>query len=225
MTETGTLVYDPVHRVSHKQEVATKRTMSSLGVGHLARLIGSKHLAGKTLRGAKRALADLSEDPHQWTRLGKGQANSKQVHRLYGLLENIQQATSDDDLAEFLNQVESRMVKTKTRDWTAIVKVNPRVTSPHLRNIRAQGTAISQPAWGPHITVVRGEAPSRGFGQHWGAGDGSTIEFEITSEPRKNKKGHWWLDITSPTLEKIRTDLGLNPNPRIPFHLTIGKEQ
>lgn len=224
MVETGTLVYDPVHRVPHKQEVATKRTLAPGGLGHLARLIGNKHLVGKTLKNAKKTLAALSEDPHMWTRLGKGQANSKQVHRLYGLLEEMSEATGDTELDEYLEEVERRMVKTKTRPWTAIVKVNPRVTSPHLRNIRAQGIAISQPAWGPHITVVRGEAPPMDYKLIWDLHDGETIEFETLGEPRKNKNGHWWLDIKSERLDEIRKELGL-PAPRIPFHLTIGKEQ
>jgi hypothetical protein len=239
MIVQGTIVYDPVHRVSGKQETATRRTWAQTGIGHLARLLPSPQLGGKTLKQAKIQLQAVSEDPYVWTRLGKDQAGAKAVAGLYELLAQIQADTADTDLKTFLTEVENRLSKTESRPWTAIIKVDPNVVNAYLKDLRSQGIAISQPAWGPHVTFVRGERPPNtwGFDRHdgppkWNLFNGLSITIELDPALQSNAKGHYWLNIVSSKIEGTETDLrglryalGLTVAPRIPLHLTIGKAQ
>jgi len=76
------------------------------------------------------------------------------------------------------------------------------------------------PAWGAHISILRGETPA--FPEYWGADAGKRLAFEYSGELRSNGK-HYWLDIVSPEIADIRDRLGLGRKPRFSnFHLTIG---
>ena len=242
MKTTGTIVYDPVHRVPAKQETATRRTYAQTGIGHLARLLPHKGLEGNLFKASRTELERVCSDPHFWTRLGKGQAQTNDVNTLYTRLEALQKATDDSELAKFLLDVESKMVKTEVRPWTAIIKVDPQVTASYLKNLRSQGVAVSHPAWGPHVTWVRGEEPSKEGKSFWGLAP-ETVGIELDDKLCSNRNGHYWLNVTAVTwqekvinfsgseyyrntnIQNLRKDLGLSENPKVPLHLTIGKRQ
>jgi len=88
---------------------------------------------------------------------------------------------------------------------------------------------IHQPAWGAHISVVRGEQPRPQYLPAWNKLHGETVEFEyepipILSNPahRKNKDGDfWYIHAFCPTFDQIRDELGLRTFHR--FHMTVGR--
>jgi hypothetical protein len=239
MKTTGTIVYDPVHRVPGKQEIAYKRTAAQDMIGHLARLLPHKALGGQTFKQSRAALEAFISDPHYWTRLGKDQAPPAAVKSFYALVEQVRTTTDDALLTQDLAALESKMIKTEIRPWTAIIKVDPQATAGVLKQLRSQGIKISQPAWGPHITWVRGERPPNQWGHNtydgppkWNLFNGRSVALELDPVIQSNAKGHYWLNIIDSKIESIETDLrwlryslGLNPDPKIPLHLTIGKLQ
>ncbi len=82
--------------------------------------------------------------------------------------------------------------------------------------------------WGPHISVIKGELPTRNK-TIWGEAFYRPLEFyysveiktdELEIAGRRNKSAHAWLDVWSEDLAKIREVFGVGP--RNTFHLTLG---
>jgi len=86
--------------------------------------------------------------------------------------------------------------------------------------------SLKVPAWGCHISVLRGERPRTGA-RLWKGDEGRVITFEYDPEPWYNDE-YIWLDIVCPELEEIRTRFGLSPK-RHPWggqyrpHLTVAR--
>lgn len=80
---------------------------------------------------------------------------------------------------------------------------------------------VNKSVWGPHISLVRGEVPTNK--KFWKKYDGKRIWFEYTSMVGTNGC-HYWLPVFSQEFIDIRLELGLPPEPRAPFHLTIGRD-
>ena len=87
--------------------------------------------------------------------------------------------------------------------------------TPHLAYVKPE---VVRPNWGPHITFIRREQTNSRL---WGKGEGQEIEFTFNPDLKTNGR-HWWLQVTCPKLLEIRQALGLNPNPRVPLHMTVG---
>ena len=215
MKITGLIDYDPVHRVPPKKEYAIKRTAAMTAIGLVTQCI--PYAKGKTLKHCKRQLELFSSDPHCWIRKGKERTSIKDVDRLYSLLEELRYDTA---VNEFLSGINSRLCRTETKPWTAIVRVDRKVIKPHLLALAEQKITISPSAWGPHITWVKAECPRNT--ENWGLYQDLPITLELDPELRTNGT-YYWLDIKSPELSAFRTQLGLRPFPRVPLHLTIGK--
>ncbi len=108
--------------------------------------------------------------------------------------------------------------------WSRDIEINKRWP------VKVLDSRLHLSAWGPHISVTRGEAPPNP--KLWGKYENEKIEF--TYDPRYlNTNGrHYWIRAVSPRLEEIRRELGLTPQPTYydrsgklrvnPFHLTIG---
>jgi hypothetical protein len=77
-----------------------------------------------------------------------------------------------------------------------------------------------KPLAGCHISVVRGENPSKAGKELWDTLVGRRIEFSYAPDVQTNGK-HWWVLVECPKIYEIRKELGLNPKPRYPLHLTI----
>lgn len=86
----------------------------------------------------------------------------------------------------------------------------------------------------PHITVVAAKhEPARDL-RKWKNWDGKEVTFQYSSTIYSNRdvltsediaKGHgryFWLVVECPAAAKIREELGLKPNLKWPYHLTIG---
>lgn len=79
---------------------------------------------------------------------------------------------------------------------------------------------LQRPAWDTHVTIVRNEEPSNK--ELWGKYDGLEVEFDYV--PIVNKTGpHYYFNMPdNDFFIKIRTELGLDPNPFFPWHMSFG---
>ncbi len=79
---------------------------------------------------------------------------------------------------------------------------------------------IQTPAWGTHISLIRGEEPPNK--EMWGAYEGLEIEFEYDIELFGNDV-YFWLNARCDKLLDIREELGLPRKPLLDLHVTIGR--
>lgn len=80
---------------------------------------------------------------------------------------------------------------------------------------------LQLPAHGAHITVNAGKYDTPPNLKAWKAYQGERVEF--TYEPNvKHAAEYFWLPVECQRLKDIRAELGLNPEPYCPLHLTIG---
>jgi hypothetical protein len=73
--------------------------------------------------------------------------------------------------------------------------------------------------WGPHISFIKGEEPTRNR-TIWGMAYPRPVEFFYSNIVRMDNKKHAWLDVWSNDLRHIRSVFGLRDKNT--FHLTIG---
>jgi hypothetical protein len=102
-------------------------------------------------------------------------------------------------------------------DYSRGLGGNKKITEPRL----ALMGDVVQPAWGCHISLLRGEKPNRNVGQ-WGRLMGSQIHFDQQDQNVYYNNEYFWIRVQSPEFMKIREYFGLNA-PRLPFHLTIAR--
>lgn len=103
-----------------------------------------------------------------------------------------------------------------------ILQVERSIIQSKVLELRSAGINISGSAWGPHISVVRGETCEEAI---WKSRllEGQSIEFTLETNIRQNKQGYYWYNCASVQLEDLRIQLGLSPRPSPPFHLTLGR--
>jgi len=78
--------------------------------------------------------------------------------------------------------------------------------------------------FGSHVSIVKGpkdEPPDKTL---WKSRHGDIIEFEYNNTIL-NDSTHWWIWARSPVFGEIRKELGLNPVPKVKFHLTVGRSK
>jgi hypothetical protein len=115
---------------------------------------------------------------------------------------------ADDDIARY------------ARYW-----VNKHVLNP----LALPGKSLCHPAWGAHVSIVRGEKPPPGTEHLWREHEGKRIEFEYSNEaiqtgqdPTKPRPDHFWfLPIRCDLALGIRKDFGLYTSYTL--HMTIGR--
>jgi hypothetical protein len=74
----------------------------------------------------------------------------------------------------------------------------------------------------PHITVVAAKHAPAKNAANWKKYDGQVVEFKYyTTIYTDHKKQYFWLVVESPDIAKIRKSLGLPPELKWPYHLTI----
>jgi len=83
------------------------------------------------------------------------------------------------------------------------------------------GIVLQRPAWGSHVSIVRGEAPPCNT-EAWKRHDGQSIELEFDPSIRTNG-AHWWLKVTCDSMLDIREELGLSRTHDFSLHLTLGR--
>jgi hypothetical protein len=129
----------------------------------------------------------------------------------------------------------------QSKDWLKSAKLSPNVNVSWP--ITQKGIKTVGSAWGPHISVIRGDrdfssSASQGVRKRnvmpiWGKYENKKIWFEFNPEYLNTNGKHWWIRVKSLELEEIREELGLTPQPTYydrrlgawrvnPFHITIG---
>ncbi len=104
--------------------------------------------------------------------------------------------------------------------WWMKLDVPPSIVQYYQYWIRRElGIHLNTPIWKAHVTVVRGEEPRRPV--FWKRYQNELVEFEYSPE-FKISETYAWLTVKSERLSEIRAQLGLRPEPRVPFHITIG---
>jgi len=137
----------------------------------------------------------------------------------------------DDGLTSYYRSILNRELSydISSADWLNKAKLNPNLSESWM--ITQKGVKLTRSAWGSHISVLRGEKPDDG--RLWKKHERKKIWFEYDPRYLNTNGKHWWVRIKSPQLEKIRTEMGLTPQPTFyhrdsretrvnPFHLTIG---
>ena len=83
------------------------------------------------------------------------------------------------------------------------------------------------PKAGAHISVVRGgdiDPVDPSFREAaWGQYQGKEYEFQYDPTTISFNGEFFWINTICPELSEIRVSLGLSPQPRYDYHLTIGK--
>ena len=107
------------------------------------------------------------------------------------------------------------------RPWWAIVRV-PRNIVEYYRHWVLWQTKekITTSLWGAHISVVRGEEIPHL--EQWNKFPNQRVT--IVYGNLQSNGLYYWLDVSSPELVTIRRKLGLPPEPKHGFHLTVGKK-
>ncbi len=94
---------------------------------------------------------------------------------------------------------------------------------------------LQKPAWGGHISIVRGEYIRERFQPLWKKRAGQKIEFEYSHNVRftgdttggDRPDTFWFVDVWCPTFNDIRKELGLDwkypDGPLFKFHITVGR--
>lgn len=81
---------------------------------------------------------------------------------------------------------------------------------------------LQRPAWGSHVSVVRGEEPAKETGRRaFEALNGLEVLWYYETVIRENDE-YVWLDAVFPLGLTIRELMGLDEEPEFGFHLTLG---
>ena len=81
---------------------------------------------------------------------------------------------------------------------------------------------VQRPAWGAHISVVRGEETTIENWEYFkNIYNNKEIEFNHELVPKTNGN-HWWLKIDCSELYELRTNMGYSKDAKWSFHLTLG---
>ena len=105
--------------------------------------------------------------------------------------------------------------------WWAIVSTEDDIAEYYTWFLKKRtGLIMQKPAWGSHISIIRGEEPLDKT--LWRKYHSHEICFDIDTSVRTNGT-HWWLKVHSPKFEHIRTELGLPKDTHYNMHLTLGK--
>lgn len=111
-------------------------------------------------------------------------------------------------------------MKRKTA-WWAVVETDDEITRYFRWWVKKEfWIDLNKPAWGAHVSIIRGEKPEPDLMHLWKKYDRTEVEFEYEHSVYQNK--HFWLvDVKCPFLINIRKELNRPCNWNL--HLTIGR--
>ncbi|MDB4278602.1 hypothetical protein N9917_03235 [Deltaproteobacteria bacterium] len=78
------------------------------------------------------------------------------------------------------------------------------------------------PAWGPHISVCRGERIDKSKRSLWKSLRNRELEFTYDPDLRSNGE-YFWHQVQCEELLDLREQLGLRREPKQRLHLTVGR--
>lgn len=87
---------------------------------------------------------------------------------------------------------------------------------------RGTNKKLNKPAWGSHVSIIRGEEPPNK--ELWLVQADEIVTFEYDTELNTNDL-YCWLTVRCDTLLDLREQFGLPREPIHPFHLTVGIDQ
>lgn len=83
------------------------------------------------------------------------------------------------------------------------------------------GIIMQKPAFGPHISCIRGEPTSEIIWKEYKEKYNKTnVKFEYTTISTNGK--HWWLKVECDLIKNIRQQMGYTRDGMFGLHLTIG---
>lgn len=116
-------------------------------------------------------------------------------------------------------------------NWWMVVEVPGEITDFYRSLVEKQyGMKLQQPAWGPHISIIRGEKPTEDKMNLWKKIHGKKVHFEYrpylryNGDTQNNKHDtgtFWFIDVRCQEMVDIRAELGL-PHDWL-FHITVGR--
>lgn len=109
-----------------------------------------------------------------------------------------------------------------TTDWWLILACDPELGRylRHLHHLDARRLRqLSDPLWGPHVSVVLGEVPTDLSA--WNDREGEPMAFEIDWTPQEIGD-YVFFPVRCDAALDYRQCLGLPREPKYPLHLTIG---
>jgi hypothetical protein len=127
------------------------------------------------------------------------------------------------------------------RDWTWLVRrwlvlhghgrwarvVDPSRVMPDGRSVDrvprlARVTDFVPPAWGPHISVTRGEHIDKTQRGLWRSLPNRPVDFSFDPDLKFNGE-YFWFQVQCDELLDLREQLGLRREPKQRLHLTVGR--
>lgn len=117
----------------------------------------------------------------------------------------------------------SGKAETMFKPWWMIATIDGELTELYAWFLKKRtGIIIQRPAWGAHISVIRGERPPKE--ELWEKYKLENKEVTIFYDPNIRTNGdHWWMRVHSSDLLDVREELGLTRFGSLSLHLTIGR--
>jgi hypothetical protein len=111
--------------------------------------------------------------------------------------------------------------ETMFKEWWMIATVEGELTEYYAWFVlKRTGIILQRPAWGAHISVIRGEEPENK--KLWKKYQDSEVTMVYDPDVRTNGE-HWWMRAHCPELLDIREELGLVRFGSFNLHLTLGR--
>lgn len=113
----------------------------------------------------------------------------------------------------------------RTTDWWLILECEPDVGRylRHLHHLDTHRTGLlSDPLWGPHVSIVQDERPPEM--RLWRSLEGQPMTFEYRCPP-EDIGAYVFYPVACAEALDYREALGLPREPRRPLHLTIGNRK
>lgn len=86
---------------------------------------------------------------------------------------------------------------------------------------------LQKPAWGGHISIVRGEYIRDEFKPLWKSRNHKTVNFEYSHDVKTKDGVFWYVDVVCHEFNDIRKELGLDWHYKdggiFHFHITVGR--
>lgn len=117
-------------------------------------------------------------------------------------------------------------MKSKTQYWCVLQLPNDLVRYYQYFIRKEKHIDLQMPAWGAHVSIIRGEKPDNEHMHLWKKYDKKRIKIrfypDIVQIKDKKQGGSFFIiNLESPELIEIRKELGLPIYPD--FHITIGR--
>jgi hypothetical protein len=119
-------------------------------------------------------------------------------------------------------------MKAKT-DWWIIVNTDPEICRYYRWWVwRRYMIDLQKPAWGAHISILRGARPYDEYIHLWKKYSKERVEFEYSPVVQQSteKEQFWFVDVWSKRFNEIREELGFRTvidDKPIVYHLTVGR--